>query len=130
MATRYFTPKTFGFLQDLKKNNDRPWFQENKSRYEKDIKEQLADAGLPEPLPILREMRNLFSRRYGRAFDSIGFNLYRDGRDSVAWHGDRHRRQCDRPGSRRCQPKHHCASDIVGQFVHRPGIRNRHQRCR
>ena len=56
-----------------------------------------ADAGLPEPLPILREMRNLFSRRYGRAFDSIGFNLYRDGNDSVAWHGDRHRREVTDP---------------------------------
>jgi alkylated DNA repair dioxygenase AlkB len=27
--------------------------------------------------------------RYGNEFDSVGFNLYRDGRDSVAWHGDR-----------------------------------------
>jgi alkylated DNA repair dioxygenase AlkB len=49
------------------------------------------DAGQPEPLPILAEMRGLMSTRYGEAFDSIGFNLYRDGRDSVAWHGDRHR---------------------------------------
>jgi uncharacterized protein (TIGR02453 family) len=39
MATRYFTPQTFRFLQDLEKNNNRSWFQENKSRYEKDIKE-------------------------------------------------------------------------------------------
>jgi alkylated DNA repair dioxygenase AlkB len=36
-------------------------------------------------------MRKLLSLRYAEAFDSIGFNLYRDGRDSVAWHGDRHR---------------------------------------
>ena len=45
----------------------------------------------PEPVPILTEIRALLSDRYGEAFDSIGFNLYRDGRDSVAWHGDRHR---------------------------------------
>ena len=49
------------------------------------------DAGRPEPLGLLAEMRELLSARYGEAFDSIGFNLYRDGNDSVAWHGDRHR---------------------------------------
>ena len=47
--------------------------------------------GAPEPFPILSEIRALLSDRYGEAFDSIGFNLYRDGADSVAWHGDRHR---------------------------------------
>jgi alkylated DNA repair dioxygenase AlkB len=46
----------------------------------------------PEPLPILAEARHLLTERYGAPFDSIGFNLYRDGHDSVAWHGDRHRR--------------------------------------
>ena len=45
----------------------------------------------PEALPVLREARQLLTRRYGRPFDTIGFNLYRDGRDSVAWHGDRER---------------------------------------
>ena len=49
------------------------------------------DDGRPEPLAILAEMRTLLSVHYGEQFDSIGFNLYRDGRDSVAWHGDRHR---------------------------------------
>lgn len=44
-----------------------------------------------EPLPILREIRLLLAQRYAEPFDSIGFNLYRDGDDSVAWHGDRHR---------------------------------------
>ncbi|MCU1496954.1 MAG: putative alkylated repair protein [Acidimicrobiales bacterium] len=29
------------------------------------------------------------SDRYGVGFDSLGANLYRDGHDSVAWHGDR-----------------------------------------
>lgn len=49
------------------------------------------ERGQPEPLPILGVIRGLLSLRYGEQFDSIGFNLYRDGRDSVAWHGDRHR---------------------------------------
>ena len=35
--------------------------------------------------------------RYAEPFDSIGFNLYRDGDDSVAWHGDRHRHVVTNP---------------------------------
>jgi alkylated DNA repair dioxygenase AlkB len=51
----------------------------------------------PEPLPVLAEMRRLLSARYAEAFDSIGFNCYRSGDDSVAWHGDRHRHYIDEP---------------------------------
>src|ERR1700682_2158077 len=39
--------------------------------------------------PLLEEMRALLESRYERPFDSVSANLYRDGRDSVAWHGDR-----------------------------------------
>lgn len=39
--------------------------------------------------PPLERMRAVLSRRYRCEFDSVGANLYRDGRDSVAWHGDR-----------------------------------------
>lgn len=42
------------------------------------------------PTPLLDEIRQMLTQRYHRPFDSIGFNLYRDGNDSVAWHGDRH----------------------------------------
>jgi alkylated DNA repair dioxygenase AlkB len=49
------------------------------------------DAAVDEPLPVLREGRLALTRQYQRPFDSIGFNLYRDGSDSVAWHGDRER---------------------------------------
>lgn len=45
----------------------------------------------PEALPVLATMRRVLSARYDEAFDSIGFNCYRHGEDSVAWHGDRHR---------------------------------------
>lgn len=51
----------------------------------------------PEPMPMLREMRELLAERYREPFDSIGFNLYRDGNDSVAWHGDRHRHVVTNP---------------------------------
>jgi alkylated DNA repair dioxygenase AlkB len=38
---------------------------------------------------VVYEMAGALSARYGREFDSVGTALYRDGRDSVAWHGDR-----------------------------------------
>lgn len=49
-----------------------------------------AASGSPEPLPVLGEMRAVLATRYAEPFDWIGFNLYRDGDDSVAWHADRH----------------------------------------
>jgi alkylated DNA repair dioxygenase AlkB len=55
------------------------------------------DDGDPEPVPILRDVRELLAERYREPFDSIGFNLYRDGHDSVAWHGDRHRHVVTNP---------------------------------
>ncbi len=39
--------------------------------------------------PRLREMAEELSGRYGVRFTQVGANLYRDGADSVAWHGDR-----------------------------------------
>ncbi|HEY2813566.1 MAG TPA: alpha-ketoglutarate-dependent dioxygenase AlkB [Acidimicrobiales bacterium] len=39
--------------------------------------------------PIVEEMRVALGARYGVPFTSVRANLYRDGRDSVAWHGDR-----------------------------------------
>jgi alkylated DNA repair dioxygenase AlkB len=56
-----------------------------------------ADSGGREPLDLLRSMRTLLADRYDEPFDSIGFNLYRDGNDSVAWHGDRHRHVVNNP---------------------------------
>ncbi len=42
--------------------------------------------GLPR---VLEEIRSLLELRYRRPFNSVSANLYRDGRNSVAWHGDR-----------------------------------------
>jgi alkylated DNA repair dioxygenase AlkB len=47
------------------------------------------DAATPA---VLREIAKRLSERYRVGFDSIWVNLYRDGRDSVAWHGDRNAR--------------------------------------
>ena len=45
------------------------------------------------PHPLLTEARESLNRHYGpelgERFVSAGMCLYRDGRDSVAWHGDR-----------------------------------------
>ncbi|HEX6492682.1 MAG TPA: alpha-ketoglutarate-dependent dioxygenase AlkB [Candidatus Dormibacteraeota bacterium] len=46
-------------------------------------------AGEVELPPVLEEIRAALAAHYERAFDSVSANLYRDGRDSVAWHGDR-----------------------------------------
>jgi len=48
-----------------------------------------AGGGTPLEPPSLERMRTLLSGRYGVELDSAGMNLYRDGRDSVAWHRDR-----------------------------------------
>ena len=43
---------------------------------------------MPSPLKAISAA---LSDRYRVLFDRIWVNLYRDGRDSVAWHGDRNR---------------------------------------
>jgi alkylated DNA repair dioxygenase AlkB len=74
---------------------DRPWEQRSRRMYDQRVEEPRltapwnADSGQPLEPPILEEIRGVLSERYRRAFDSVGFNLYRDGRDSVAWHADR-----------------------------------------
>jgi alkylated DNA repair dioxygenase AlkB len=55
------------------------------------------DDGKPEVMPVLAEMRELLSIHYAERFHAIGFNLYRNGDDSVAWHGDRHRHHVTDP---------------------------------
>jgi alkylated DNA repair dioxygenase AlkB len=48
-----------------------------------------AASGEPLVPEIVEAMRVALGERYGVVFDSAGFNLYRDGRDGVAWHGDK-----------------------------------------
>jgi alkylated DNA repair dioxygenase AlkB len=72
-----------------------PWAQRTRFLYEQHrIEPRLtagwqAGRGTPLQPPILEEMRAALSERYGVQFDSAGFNFYRDGRDSVAWHRDK-----------------------------------------
>jgi len=38
--------------------------------------------------PVLEAARRAISARYGENFTRLSLGYYRDGRDSVAWHGD------------------------------------------
>lgn len=51
---------------------------------------------LPPSLGVLHEAVELLSARYRAPLDRVSANLYRDGRDAVAWHGDTHLRDRDR----------------------------------
>jgi uncharacterized protein (TIGR02453 family) len=52
MATSYFSAATFRFLRDLKANNNRDWFNENKPRYEEVLRQPFLQliADLQAPL--------------------------------------------------------------------------------
>ncbi len=47
------------------------------------------------PHPVLGSVRDALQVRYRKPFGSVGLNYYRDGRDSVAPHGDRELRDTD-----------------------------------
>jgi uncharacterized protein (TIGR02453 family) len=62
-----FSPELFGFLRELKANNDRTWFNANKGRYERDVKEPalafVEDLGyrLPAVAPhLVADKRSMF----------------------------------------------------------------------
>jgi alkylated DNA repair dioxygenase AlkB len=73
----------------------RGWDQRTRRMYDQTVEEPRLtapwslDSGEPLEPPLLEEIRIELSERYEREFDSAGFNLYRDGNDSVAWHADR-----------------------------------------
>jgi alkylated DNA repair dioxygenase AlkB len=81
----------------------RDWGQRSRKMYDQKVREPRLtsswSAGTGEPLapPVLEDIRAVLSDRYSRVFDSVGFNLYRDGRDSVAWHGDHIRKDIEDP---------------------------------
>ena len=81
----------------------RPWKQRLRLIHGKRMQEPRLtapwslEAGGPLEPAIIDELRLSLSRRYGVLFDSVGFNLYRDGKDSVAWHGDHIRKEIAEP---------------------------------
>ncbi|MGW2639940.1 alpha-ketoglutarate-dependent dioxygenase AlkB [Streptomyces sp. NPDC001348] len=74
-----------------------PWRAEHRKMYDNvvAVPRLLAFYGAADPLPhpTLTEARDALSRHYadelGEPFTTAGLCFYRDGRDSVAWHGDR-----------------------------------------
>ncbi len=81
----------------------RRWRQRTRWMYQRRVKEPRltapwsAESGVPLDPPLLEAMRTSLSERYGVRFDSVGFNLYRNGRDSVAWHRDHIRAEIEQP---------------------------------
>ncbi|MGY2876020.1 alkylated DNA repair dioxygenase AlkB [Marmoricola sp. URHA0025 HA25] len=74
-----------------------PWRAERREMYDRvvDVPRLVCFYGIGEelPHPSLTEARDLLTRHYqpelGEPFVTAGCCYYRDGNDSVAWHGDR-----------------------------------------
>ncbi|MBT3155151.1 alpha-ketoglutarate-dependent dioxygenase AlkB [Streptomyces sp. CHD11] len=74
-----------------------PWRAERRQMYDQVVAVprllSYYRAGDPLPHPVLAEAREALSAHYagelGEPFATAGLCYYRDGRDSVAWHGDR-----------------------------------------
>jgi alkylated DNA repair dioxygenase AlkB len=74
-----------------------PWRAERRHMYDRvvDVPRLLCFYGEDEPLPdpvliaALRALSVHYGAELGEPFRTAGLCLYRDGRDSVAWHGDR-----------------------------------------
>jgi alkylated DNA repair dioxygenase AlkB len=77
-----------------------PWRAEKRPMYDRvvDVPRLLCFYGEGEPLPdpllaaALRALNAHYGAELGEPFRTAGLCLYRDGRDSVAWHGDRYGR--------------------------------------
>ena len=76
--------------------SDVPWHGERRQMYDRvvDVPRLLSfyEEQDPLPHPVLSEARTALSDHYrtelGEPFRTAGLCYYRDGRDSVAWHGD------------------------------------------
>ena len=74
-----------------------PWHAESREMYDRVVDvprlTKFYGEGEPLPHPLLDEARERLTRHYAseleEGFSTVGLCLYRDGRDSVAWHGDR-----------------------------------------
>jgi alkylated DNA repair dioxygenase AlkB len=67
-----------------------PWATSERPMYDRIVAVPRLHTGRwAEPLPELTSMIAVLSARYGVELGSVSANLYRDGNDSVAWHGDR-----------------------------------------
>jgi alkylated DNA repair dioxygenase AlkB len=78
--------RLFDFLR-----HEMSWRSEAREMYERTVDVPRLHASVPGdgPMhPAIERMRTVLNERYETTFDRISFALYRDGQDSVAWHGD------------------------------------------
>jgi alkylated DNA repair dioxygenase AlkB len=83
------------------------WLQRQRVMYDQIVDEPRLSAAGPAGLPAgpaagrtppeVERIRRTLAARYRVDFDSILMNLYRDGRDSVAWHRDTVRKRLENP---------------------------------
>jgi alkylated DNA repair dioxygenase AlkB len=74
------------------------WRHQRRRMYERVVDVPRLVAELPEDgegHPVLGEASAALSGRYGVTLDCLSLAYYRDGKDSVAWHGDRMGRLVD-----------------------------------
>lgn len=76
------------------------WKTETRRMYDQEVVTprllaRIPDCGGPGPL-LVESMRQVLSARYGEDFVRTTAALYRDGKDSVAWHGDTTARDMER----------------------------------
>lgn len=74
------TPELFGFLHELRRNNDRGWFAENKARYESEVREPALDLieRMQKPLAKVAPMLSAVPKRSGGSL----MRIHRDTRFS------------------------------------------------
>ena len=69
--------------------NAAPWQAHRRLMWDREVDEPRLSSGVwadpPDPIP---EMATVLGQHYGLALSAVSANWYRDGQDSVAWHGD------------------------------------------
>ena len=80
VRTSHFSPSLFSFVRELKENNNRPWFEENRERFERDVREPLIQF-VVDFAPHLRKISPNFVADPRPSGGSV-FRIYRDTRFS------------------------------------------------
>jgi alkylated DNA repair dioxygenase AlkB len=76
--------------------DDAPWAEHERPMYDQVVVEPRLSTGLWfDPPQVVGQMADALSQRFDRDLCKVSANLYRNGRDSVAWHGDRVGRESD-----------------------------------
>jgi alkylated DNA repair dioxygenase AlkB len=69
------------------------WEQRDRFLFERMVREPRLTAEYRDltgaPIPLLREIADALSTRYGVRYDGLWLNLYRSHHDSTSWHADK-----------------------------------------